>query len=482
MNATANNAAPPAATNRHFLEATIGLTAVLAVSLAVSYQGFLLLALCVSLAILALAKFDWYLYSIVFLLPLYPFIDWNLPVRDLFLIGHFVLFLGVFAVQQRNGVAWKDWLWRGWLRKGIVAFAGVAVVSLLLSESRDAEGAAKALAKLLSYTAVFFSISGWATSRERIGRIIRTLLASTIVVCLFGLYQAWIGDFTSFYFRLYPDMEPVFVAGGGWQGRITSFLFHYNSLAGYLNAVIPLALAVTILGNKTGLRRLGFVCLSLACAAVYFTGSRGGLIALGAVLILGVLLIRPRAKTLAVVLAAILVASSIVLLVPAEKPQGAQEERVQSVDDFTMESRLALWGAAGALFLQHPIAGAGFGTYRFALQEFVPGVSDQIDAHNLYLQTLAETGIIGFLVFFLMLGAFFLRSFRLIRSFDPFSAIVGFAVCGAITATLVHGMVDYIFIASPQFGNLFWLILALAPAALETSSAVQKREPIGEAS
>jgi O-antigen ligase len=83
---------------------------------------------------------------------------------------------------------------------------------------------------------------------------------------------------------------------------------------------------------------------------------------------------------------------------------------------------------------------------------------------------LAETGIIGFLVFFLTMATFARIGWRLLRNADPLCRIVGLGATGAIVATMVHGMVDYIFIASPQFGNLFWLVLGLAVAAGELSA------------
>src|SRR5258708_32670347 len=63
---------------------------------------------------------------------------------------------------------------------------------------------------------------------------------------------------------------------GGWGGRITSFLFHYNSLAGYLNLVIPFALGSLIVAKHMLARRLAFICATTATAALYFTCSRGG--------------------------------------------------------------------------------------------------------------------------------------------------------------------------------------------------------------
>ena len=46
---------------------------------------------------------------------------------------------------------------------------------------------------------------------------------------------------------------------------------------------------------------------------------------------------------------------------------------------------------------------------------------------------------------------------------------------------MVHGMVDYIFIASPQVGNLFWLVLGLAMAACEVSAQESRAAHSGAA-
>src|SRR5260370_33029007 len=109
----------------------------------------------------------------------------------------------------------------------------------------------------MTYIVLFFGIAGWASSWERISRILHIILGSTIGVCLFGFYQSLEGGFTGLFFRLYPRMEAVYEAQGGWHGRITSILFHYNSLAGYLNTVAPLALGVAGLWKKTRRLRLG---------------------------------------------------------------------------------------------------------------------------------------------------------------------------------------------------------------------------------
>jgi len=457
---------PPFAKGRT-MESVIALFAVAAAALVVVEPGGMMLVLFVLLAAMAAIHFDLFLCAMVFLLPWHPFINWKLPLRDALLPAHLLLFAGVWVLQVKRGILLKDWVWRGWARKGMLVFTALAVFSLLVSELHATLGPYKAVAKLLSYVAMFLSVAAWAHTRQRIETIVKLLLASTIGVALFGFYQAFSDGFTSLYFRIYPFEEDIFDSTGGWTGRITSFLFHFNSLAGYLNAVIPFALGVAVLGKRRPLRWLGFICLAASLAALYLTSSRGGLVACGAVALLALCCLAPRRTTALVLVAAVLVATLIAW--PLTSKESVHAARLKGVDDFTRDSRVALWGAAAVIFLEHPILGAGFGTYRFSFHRFIPGIRDDLDAHNLYLQTLAETGVIGFLIFFASVVVFIRIAVRLLRGTDPLMRIVGLGAGGAIAATLVHGMVDYIFIASPQFGNLFWLVLGLALAAAELS-------------
>jgi putative inorganic carbon (HCO3(-)) transporter len=122
------------------------------------------------------------------------------------------------------------------------------------------------------------------------------------------------------------------------------------------------------------------------------------------------------------------------------------------------------------MFLAHPIFGVWFGTYRISSLMYVPApIGGQLHAHNLYLQLLAETGIVGFLALVVPVGASFVLALKLVKHPDPMVRIVGVGVCGAITATLIHGMVDFIFLAAPQFGALFWLVLGLCIAVSKNS-------------
>jgi len=123
---------------------------------------------------------------------------------------------------------------------------------------------------------------------------------------------------------------------------------------------------------------------------------------------------------------------------------------------------LALWSAEVMLFSSHPILGVGYGNSPPLYNAFLGSNGpDVLHAHNMYLQFLAEMGIVGFLVFCVLMTAFARMALKLARQPDPFVRLVGIGVGGALATTFIHGMVDYPFNANPQFGALFWLLLAL---------------------
>lgn len=153
-------------------------------------------------------------------------------------------------------------------------------------------------------------------------------------------------------------------------------------------------------------------------------------------------------------------ASALLLLIPL---LATYSQRLGAVDELTAVSRVALWAAAGSMFLSNPIIGVGYGNFMGVYADFTRGiVANKLDAHNIYLQLLAETGIVGFLFFFVIVFRALRLSLHQMRApTRRLDRIVGFGVLGALAGVMIHGFVDYLFDVSPQFGALFWLVLAI---------------------
>ena len=467
MMTTANSILKPDRSDELVIAALIAAIAVATVTTILSDSALLVAAFCIGLAVVAVVRFDWFVYTQIFLLPWYPFLSAQLPLRDVSLVLRFILLAGVLVLRKRSGKPLAQWFGGSWIKRGILAFAGMIALSLLVSSLGPNVDALRSLARFSSYLAFFFAVAGWLETREQIGTVIKIVLFSGILVALFGFFQVWQKGYTDLYYYLYPLQEEGLEE---WNGRITSFLFHFNSLAGYLNLLLPLSLAVMVLSRERWLRYAAIACHGMGLAALYFTGSRGGLIAYLAMVLVSLYFLKPRLVALSQLLLAFALAAAIVLSL---QPEILRESRLQEVDEFTSASRLALWSAAGAMFLQHPVMGVGYGNYRSLYNDYIPGATpNQLDAHNLYLQFLGETGVIGFLIFAAMVVGLAIVAIRLARNAVSLYRLVGIAMGGALVTTLTHGMVDYLFNVSPQFGAMFWLLMAMGVVAWEQTRVV----------
>jgi O-antigen ligase len=302
-------------------------------------------------------------------------------------------------------------------------------------------------------------------------------MISTIVVALFGLYQVMIGGYSALYDVLYPVQEEIRQIPP-WEGRITSFLEHYNGLAAYINLVVPFCLVFALRGSNSGVRTLSMWCLTLGSVALLLTQSRGGLLAYVAILMVSAYMLAPDRKTrirrMVLVLVVCLLAAAVA---------GLFFQRLSEIDDYTAVSRLAIWGGAFTVFARSPVVGAGFGNLR-PLMGGLLGLPEgwMGDAHNLYLELLAESGLAG-LIAFAFLIVFALRAARrcMRQSRDEFAWLTGLAIFIAICGVLVHGTVDYLFHTTPQVAALFFLVLGILRAqmaGLEAGTNQSWAEPL----
>lgn len=408
--------------------------------------------------ILAALRFKPLLPAIIFFLPLTPFLDWNFPIRDLATLVRFSLFAGVVVYRLSHGKGLREWLWNGWLTRAVLGYFVVAVTSVAFNAiTLDAQ---RELMRLASYVCFYYVITDWIETQRDTQTLLKVVMASTIAVALFGLYQVMIGGYSAVYDVLYPVQEEIRQIPP-WEGRITSFLEHFNGLAAYINLLVPFCLVFALRGTDPALRTLSKWCMALASVALLLTQSRGGLLAYVAMLMVSAYMLAPDRKTRMRRLALVLV-----VCVLAAAMAGLFFQRLGEIDDYTAVSRLAIWGGAFTVFARSPVVGAGFGNLR-PLMGGLLGLPEgwMGDAHNLYLELLAESGLVGFIAFaFLIVSALSAARRCMRQSRDEFTWLMGIAAFAALCGVLVHGTVDYLFHTTPQVAAMFLLVLGILRA------------------
>lgn len=200
--------------------------------------------------------------------------------------------------------------------------------------------------------------------------------------------------------------------------------------------IFPFALALAALKER-GRRLEGGAILALCVVAVLLTQSRGGAIALAAVLVLNLLSER-RWKTLAALGALVgilmsVMATSLGRFNLQEDPSGSGRTDLWRVG---IEAGFVHWPTGVGLDAFKTLAGAASGLYWYQ------------EIHNTYLEAFVEAGLPGLITFLFML----FTHLRFPRS-HPFVAPIRFAMIGLLLdALFLH------FLAL----KLFWVALALA--------------------
>lgn len=421
--------------------------------------------------VLAALRFKPLLPLVVFFLPVTPFLNWDFPIRDLSTLVRFSFFAGVLLYRATHKENLRTWLFSGWLTRAILGYLVIAIVSAVVANPLTLD-AQRELMRLASYVCFYYVITDWCQTEDNTRILLKVLMASTIAVAIFGLWQAFTGGYSALYDVLYPIQDDI-AQIPAWEGRITSFLEHYNGLAGYLILVLPFCLAFANGGTDTVLRTQSRWCLAFAGIALLLTQSRGGLLALVAILVVHAYLSardrKARMRRVALVVIVCLLAAAVA---------GFFFQRLGEIDDFTAVSRLAIWGGAFTVFARSPVLGTGFGNLR-ALMGGILNLPDGWtgDAHNLYLELLAETGMIGFVVFWLLIVLALRTALSRIRNAqNEFNKMIAVALFAAICGVLIHGAVDYLFHTTPQVTALFFLLLGLLNAQLWSDKTAPTRQ------
>jgi O-antigen ligase len=155
----------------------------------------------------------------------------------------------------------------------------------------------------------------------------------------------------------------------------------------------------------------------------------------------------------------------------------AVRDRLMSVTnpkDVTMNDRVAMWKAGGAMLAERPLFGVGPGRVKVLYPVYrVPGWVEPRPGHlhNNLVMIAAETGIPSLLAYLAFVGAFFHGAVRIVRGAprgDPARGIALGAI-GAMAALFAAGMFEY------NFGDVEVLMATLVVATLPFAAARASR-------
>jgi len=255
-----------------------------------------------------------------------------------------------------------------------------------------------------------------------------------------------------------------------------------NHFAGFAELVIPVALVPLLLGRvrRERIFLVGLFAL-VPIVALVLSASRGGIISLTteiAVLALLLLVMRKVRRQNAVVggivvLCAMMMVSWIGVQQVLQRFSGMQSLEV------AVGKRAAMRQDTWRLFLDHPVIGTGLGTFEMVFPPYDSLYDGRVvnHAHNDYLETLAETGVLGGICCALFLGLVLLNSMKgLAELGTSFAAALNLSGLIGCVGIAVHSLVDFN-LHIPANAMLFFVSAHMATARLEPLRGVSDSHP-----
>lgn len=234
-------------------------------------------------------------------------------------------------------------------------------------------------------------------SQESI-RILRlSLIFLGTVVAMYGIYQ-WLRHSETVWGLARPD---------AYYERASGSFICPNHLAGFLEMILPIALAVAVIGRLTPARRICVVYASLVIlVGLAASQSRGGWIAAAAGLMMLVLfLLRTRGWRWAALGLLVVVIGTGQWLYSRSIEKRITEAQYSGNNK---EIRFRLWSAAWQIWQKHPWVGAGPDHFDFRYRQHRDPTNTAQGrpgrAHNDYVNTLADYGLVGLALALLPVG------------------------------------------------------------------------------
>jgi O-antigen ligase len=385
-----------------------------------------------------------------------------------------------FAVAAHGGV--EDWA-RAVLGTGVALLFLIWALRFYFNEKEQ-----PVVSPLLPPLALFFLVGlgqwSFGATASRYNTRIELLLLVASLIFLFLCVQVfrtledwrgfvWFGMGFGFVVSVFAILQHLTSNGKlYWFRELRSGSMPFgpyvnrNHFAGFAELIFPLALVPLVLG-RVRRERLPVVALFavMPVVALFISASRGGIVSFCVQLaLLTYLLLRRRGlgkhllSVAAVLLAALLMVSWLGV--------GQILERFSSFQslEVTEGKRAAMRRGAWHMFLDHPLAGTGLGTFQIVYPRYETLYDGKIvnHAHNDYLEALAETGVLGGFCYAWFVVVLLLKALSHFREND-FSFVGALQLSGMVACAgfLVHALVDFNF----HIPSNLWLFLLMAHLA-----------------
>lgn len=364
------------------------------------------------------------------------------------------------------------------------------------SLSMDVEATRQATTVLFVLLLALLLTAEHLAQREHLARLPMLFAGYGLALALFGLIQhfAWDGRF--FWWRQTTDLVTA---------PFGPFVAH-NHFAGYMELLLPIPIAFVILqvGRIEARLFYGFAAVLMAGAAITSL-SRGGFISLFVQLLFLAVTApfiaqrhrHPRAQRrhfsrlatpmLAVFVIVVAIGASIYWIGLEPVINRVAQGKIVATDaqeESFLVSRGWIWRDTITMIRGQLLTGVGLGAFEtsFPIYSQGDGSLQVAQAHNDYLQLVAETGLVGVVLLLWFLGIVWSQIWRGLQVRDPLLAALALGSGGSLVGMMVHSIFDFN-LQLPSHALLLVLltaVLARVQVAESSPAVVPVREALSE--
>lgn len=334
------------------------------------------------------------------------------------------------------------------------------------------------VAMLLVY---FLATTVFVDTPRRLRAIVRTITIFGFLLAIFGLTQSFTSDGSRVYWFRQLTQSTAF---GPFINR--------HHFAGYMELALAIPLGLLLTGAVESYKRplYAFAAVVMAMSLVA-TNSRGGIISLGGEIFFAVLVAsfgwgkkkdQPRVKRVrgALLRAGLAFGMVIVLIGGAMLVSGPEiftRFLGTPIADDPTTGRGHFWSVTVDVIKAHPFVGSGLGSFSVIYPRYDTrnGLYRLEQAHNDYLQTLSDGGIIGGLLGIAFIVILFRKGFARRETHDKFRKGVSTGALAGCFAVLIHSFFDFTLHTTAN-ALLFLILAALATQDTRVNTTHQQKQ------
>lgn len=313
----------------------------------------------------------------------------------------------------------------------LICFFGCIAFSTIVSAERS--DSIRVLAFYVTAAIMCLTVSAMLKTDKDFKRFLGIMYAVTILMGAIGIVQGIIGVEAS---ESLTDLS----LNKDMPGRIFSTLGNPNNFAEVLVLFLPFSFVFALDCKNVFVRLLHVFALAIPVLALLMTYSRSGWIAFAFAIIMFIVLYNPRLIFVGIVL--------VFLLLPL-LPQSILNRimTIGNMSDSSSSYRIKIWTSSAKLLRDWFVSGIGLGPGAFS-KVFISyshkDLSTVAHSHMLFMETMIETGITGFVSYiWLMISLIRRACISARKSLSKFQKNIACAGCASLCGLTLTGLFEY---------------------------------------